>query len=140
MMGWGGWRGLVAVRRLIEANGEAPSSRQDSWWYLRPSPGDSVGFRPGEVESEELIEYLLVAHCRVPAIGGEDSGVEHPVRLDQPSRFLVVECGQGARAIRPVPQPVSPRLVQSSGSLCNRLFLCGRWLGKRERLEAGGGV
>ena len=58
--------------------------------------GLRVGSSPFQIQREEFRENLLIAHLGVPAVGGEDGGVELLVGEGEPGRALVVEVRQGA--------------------------------------------
>jgi hypothetical protein len=49
-----------------------------------------------EVEGEESGEEIVVGHVGVPAVGGEDGGVEFFVGQVEPGGSFVVEVGEGA--------------------------------------------
>ena len=52
--------------------------------------------RPFLIQRQQLLEDLLVAHLGLPAVGGEDGGVELGVGEGEPGGALVVEVRQGA--------------------------------------------
>jgi hypothetical protein len=51
---------------------------------------------PLQVESQQLLEALLVAEVGGPAIGGGDGGIEALMGQVQPGGTLVVKVGEGA--------------------------------------------
>ena|ERR1017187_7556954 len=52
--------------------------------------------RSVQIQGQQLRQDVLVAHPRVPAVGGEDGGVELLMGQVEPGRPLVVEVRQRA--------------------------------------------
>src|SRR5437667_5536908 len=77
----------------------APPASAAARWPKSTTPPPASGpnlfsARPLQVQLQGRRQQVVVAHRRVPAVGGEYCAVEPAVRLLEPFGFLVVEVGQ----------------------------------------------